>query len=274
MRRGCDGKGCRVGIERTEHRLVTVALGLLSTLVVSCTSPSAAPGSSAAAANTSISAVRGPALSPPTRPSLSLPTATLPSTPGPPRSVPPARTTSAVVAVTVTSTVTSTHGPVTTTVGPPKATAEPAPIVGDCPYLSADVVSSITGQHHGQTELVAFRPHPTCVFRRSDGGRLGTVRVIQAASPLAAVAAVNQHVPIADSLPVSQPSGWLGGSMTTGKSTQDSSAGSVYGVSKGNIAVIVRENESPSLKARLMAVCAIYGLKLQAGEPPELCSES
>jgi len=102
---------------------------------------------------------------------------------------------------------------------------------------------------------------------------LGTVRVIQAANAPAAVAAVNQHVPVADSLPVSQPPGWAGGSMTGSEQmAQDSSARSVYGVSRGSIAVIALENESPSLKARLMAVCAIYGLKLQAGAPPELCS--
>ena len=50
--------------------------------------------------------------------------------------------------------------------------------------------------------------------------------------------------------------------------TQDSSASSVYAVSKGNIAVVAEENESPSIKARVMAVCAIYGLKLKPDRRP------
>jgi UPF0176 protein len=112
-----------------------------------------------------------------------------------------------------------------------------------------------------------------CVFYRSDGGLMGSVRVIMAASPQAAVAAVNQHVPVAGSQPATQPSGWVGGSMTTpGQMTQDSSARSVYAVSKGTIAIVAEEEESPSIKARVMAVCAIYGLKLEAGQAPDYCS--
>ncbi len=173
----------------------------------------------------------------------------------------------------VTATVTRTNVGRTITVGPPKPTVTPAAVTGDCPYLSADVVSDITGQHHGPSELVNFQPHPMCVFYRSDGGLMGSVRIIQAANPQQAVAAVNQHVPIADSQPASQPAGWSGGSTTTpGQMTQDSTAGSVYAVSRGNIAVVAEENESPSIKARVMAVCAIYGLKLQAGPTPDYCS--
>ena len=146
-------------------------------------------------------------------------------------------------------------------------------MTGECPYLSADVVSVITGQHHGDTQLVEFEPHPMCVFYRSDGGLMGSVRIIEAANPQQAVAAVNQHVPIADSQPASQPAGWSGGSITSaGQMTQDSNAKSVYAVSKGNIAVIAEENESPSIKARVMAVCAIYGLKLGSGPTPDYCS--
>ena len=54
--------------------------------------------------------------------------------------------------------------------------------------------------------------------------------------------------------------------------TQDSQALSVYAVSKGNVAVVAEEDESPSLKARLMAVCAIYGLGLQPGPVPDYCA--
>ena len=135
------------------------------------------------------------------------------------------------------------------------------------------MVSEITGQGHGQTQLIPFAPEPMCVFYRSDGGLMGSVRIIQAGSPQQAVAAVNQHVPIADSQPASQPAGWSGGSMTTpGQMTQDSNASSVYAVSKGKVAVVAEENESPSIKARVMAVCAIYGLKLQPGPAPDYCT--
>ena len=54
--------------------------------------------------------------------------------------------------------------------------------------------------------------------------------------------------------------------------TQDSSAGSVYAVSKGNVAVVAEEDESPSIKARVMAICAIYGLSLEKGQAPDYCS--
>lgn len=146
-------------------------------------------------------------------------------------------------------------------------------MAGDCPYLDADVVSALTGQRHGQTLIIDLQPHPMCVFYRSDGGLMGSVRIIAAATPQAAVAAVDQHVPVAGSQPATQPAGWTGGSMTTpGQMTQDSSAGSTYAVSKGKIAVVATENESPSIKARVMAVCAIYGLKLQAGPPPDYCT--
>lgn len=177
-------------------------------------------------------------------------------------------------APTATVTRTSPGVTVTVTVAPPKATATPAATDGTCPYLSADVVSEITGQHHGQTQLVQFTPHPMCVFYRSDGGRMGSVRIIQAGSAAAAVAAVNQHVPVAGSQPATQPAGWSGGSTTSaGQMTQDSQAMSVYAVSKGTVAVVAEENESPSLKARLMAVCAIYGLGLESGPAPDYCAD-
>jgi Domain of unknown function (DUF2020) len=181
-----------------------------------------------------------------------------------------ATTTRATIAFATT--VTKVKPGQTITVGPPKPTPEPSAAAGDCPYLSADIVSFITGQHHGQTQLVSLEPQPRCIFYRADGGWMGSVSVIQAASPQAAVAAVNQHVPIAGSQPASQPAGWAGGSMTTpGQMTQDSSAKSVYAVSKGRIAIVAEENESPSIKARLMVVCALYDLKLETGLAPAAC---
>ena len=104
---------------------------------------------------------------------------------------------------------------------------------------------------------------------------MGSIRVIVAGSAQAAVAAVNQHVPIAGSQPASQPGGWSGGSITTpGQMTQDSQGTSVYAVSRGNVAVVAEEDESPSLKARLIAVCSIYGLGLEAGVAPDYCTAS
>jgi UPF0176 protein len=174
-----------------------------------------------------------------------------------------------------TATVTRTRpgATITVTVSPPKASAEPPAADGECPYLGADAVSDITGQHHGQTQLVKLDPDPMCVFYRSDGVRMGSVRVIRAASAAEAAAAVDQHVPIAGSQPAGQPAGWKGGSSTSpGQMTQDSQALSVYAVSKGNVAIVAEEDESPSLKARLMAVCAIYGLGLEPGPAPDYCT--
>lgn len=245
----------------TRSRMVA-GLVLAAMLSAGCTS---APTGGTPASGTSAVAASTPGR---TSPLSSAPAATAAnSTASPPTSSasPPTST--------VRTTVTRTKPGETVTVGAPEATAEPAAIPGECPYLSADVVYLITGQHHGPTQLVALQPHPMCVFYRSDGGLMGSVRVIQAANPQAAVAAVNQHVPVAGSQPATQPAGWVGGSMTTpGQMTQDSTAKSIYAVSKGNIAVVVEEEESPSLKARVMAVCAIYGLGLEPGQAPDYCS--
>lgn len=271
----------------TRRRLARAVLaGVLTVAVAGCTatapssspttalppvvaSVSAAPTTAATAATNRVGTITGLSTGRPgqsARPTADRSTSRAPTVrPTPRRGSPP-------VTVISTTTVTRTKPGVTTTVGPPRATAEPTPTTGVCPYLSADVVSEITGQHHGQTQLVQFDPHPMCVFYRSDGVRLGSVRVVQAASAAAAAAAVDQHVPIAGSQPASQPAGWTGGSSTTpGQMTQDSTAMSVYAVSKGNIAVVAEEDESPSLKARLMAVCAIYGLGLQAERTPDYC---
>jgi len=188
----------------------------------------------------------------------------------------PARTTATPARTTAVRTVTSTltAPPTKVTVGPPRATAEPEAVDGDCPYLSAAVVRNITGQRTGQTRLVHLTPQPMCIFYRSDGSELGRIRIIKAATPRAAVAAVDQHVPIAGSQPATQPPGWSGGSNTTpGQMTQNSTGKSVYAVARAGVAVVAQENESPSLKARTMAVCAIYGLGLQAGTAPEVCKE-
>ncbi len=168
-------------------------------------------------------------------------------------------TTRTVTAGTVTSeiatTVTSTAAGNTITAAPPPATSEPAPVDGPCPYLSDDAVAQINGQHTGTTQVIAVEPYPICVFSRSDGGALASVRVIEADTPQAAVAAVDAHVPIDASNPASRPPGWTGGSMVT-------DSGSVYAVSKGTIAIVAESNQQQSIKGRQMVVMTVENLGL------------
>lgn len=137
----------------------------------------------------------------------------------------------------------------------PPATDEPAPVPGDCPYLPDDQVADINGQHTGLTMIVAVSPHPICTFTRSDGGWLATVRIVQADSPAAAVAAVDQHVPVDRSSPADDPAGWSGGSMPTDR-------GSIYAVARGSVAVIAEANQPQSIKGRQLAGAAIANLGL------------
>ena len=137
----------------------------------------------------------------------------------------------------------------------PPTTDEPAPVAGTCPYLSDDTVADINGQRTGVTTVIEVDPHPICTFTRSDGGWLATVRIVQADSPAAAAAAVDQHVPVESSNPADDPAGWTGGSMATGD-------GSVYAVAKGSVAVIAEANQPQSIKGRQLAVTAIANLGL------------
>lgn len=171
------------------------------------------------------------------------------------------------------STVTKTRSGGTLTVGPPPSTSEPVPVQAECPYLSADQVSLITGQRHGPTEIIQVQPYPICRFYRSDGGLQATVRIIRTENAAAAVAAVNQHVPVDVSQPAAKPAGWSGGSITKGQQVADApNALSIYAVSKGTIAVVAEENEAPSIKARTIAICSIYALHLEPGPSPDYCS--
>lgn len=154
--------------------------------------------------------------------------------------------------VTVTA---GTPGPVADTGQPPPATDEPPPVAAACPYLSDDEVAEINGQRTGVTTIVAVPPHPICTFTRPDGGWLATVRIVAAATPEAAVAAVDQHVPIALSSPADDPAGWSGGSMRTDD-------GSIYAVSRGTVAVIAKANQPQSIKGRQLATAAITNLGL------------
>lgn len=155
----------------------------------------------------------------------------------------------------VGTTLTSTVAGATITATPPAPTAEPDAVDGPCPYLPDDAVADINGQHTGTTQTVAVSPYPICIFTRADGGALATVRIVQADTPQAAVAAVNQHVPIDKSNPASQPPGWTGGSMVT-------DSGSIYAVSKGSIAIIAESNQQQSIKGRQMVVDTVANLGL------------
>lgn len=151
---------------------------------------------------------------------------------------------------TVTSVISSAQ-----TAVPPPATDEPAAVSADCPYLSDTDVADINGQHTGQTQIIDVTPYPICVFGRSDGGWMATVRVIQADTPEAATAAVDAHVPIESSDPASQPPGWTGGAMVTADK-------SVYAVSKGPIAVVAESNQLQSIKGRQMVITTVANLGL------------
>jgi len=171
----------------------------------------------------------------------------------------PSATVSTVTAGTITSqvtnTVTSTAGGGTVLASPPPPTPEPAPVDADCPYLANDAVADINGQHTGTTQIIDVAPYPICIFTRSDGDPLASIRIIQADTPEAAVAAVDAHVPIDGSDPASQPPGWSGGSMVT-------DTGSIYAVSKGMIAVVAESNQQQSIKGRQMVITAVGNLGL------------
>jgi UPF0176 protein len=173
--------------------------------------------------------------------------------------VPTAGSTTTVTAGTVTTgdpaTITSTVAGATVVAAPPAETPEPAAKDGVCPYLTDDEIADINGQHTGTTQIIEVSPDPICIFSRSDGGFLASVRIIQADTPQAAVAAVDGHVPIEGSNPANQPPGWSGGSMVTG-------TGSVYAVSKGSMAVVAESNQQQSIKGRQMATDAISALGL------------
>jgi hypothetical protein len=176
------------------------------------------------------------------------------------------------VTTTIRSTITRTQSASVSTIGPPPSTNEPAAVDGTCPYLTTDWIAYTTGQRQGSTKVIATKPYPVCEFYRSDGKWAATVRIIQADSPASAIAAVNQHVPVEGSQPASQPQGWTGGLISEGAQTADADGKSTYAVSKDKVAVVAEENESRSIKARTIAVCAIFGAKLQTGTAPDYCT--
>ena len=175
--------------------------------------------------------------------------------------VPSSTLTSTIRVTVVNSTVTHTSTISVSTVAPPPATKEPGAEAGSCPYLPESDLELINGQHSGPTMLTAVKPYPICDFYRSDGGWQARIRIIEAASPEAAQAAVDQHVPVDQSGPATQPPGWSGGSMTT----PDGIAGndqvrSVYAVSKGRTAIVAESNQAQTIKGRQMVIEVVKNL--------------
>lgn len=128
--------------------------------------------------------------------------------------------------------------------------AEPPATPGACPFLTDDDVALDTGQRTGQTTISATSPHPVCIFVRTDGTDLATVRVLEFGTDAEATAAVDFYLPRKTSNPETKPAGWTGGSMST------PDGGSIVGVSKGRYAVIAVCNVK-SVAARQLVAHAI-----------------
>jgi hypothetical protein len=132
---------------------------------------------------------------------------------------------------------------------------EPTPGgVGPCPYLDTEFVAQSNGQHVSKVRTSADKPHPSCFFYALTGKLQLTVRVY-AGDAAVATALVNQVAPIDSSDPADEPAGWRGGYEAT-------DSGAVYAVAKQGVAVVVTTNQKQSVKARIVAVQAIAGLKL------------
>lgn len=172
-------------------------------------------------------------------------------------------TVTSTIRTTVTNSTVTRTGTRTTSYAPPPATKEPAPVPGECPYLATGDVSLINGQRPGQTMIIAVKPYPICDFYRSDGGWMARIRVIEAATPQAARAAVDQHVPVADSSPADQPPGWTGGSMPTPDGIEGNpDVQSVYAVSKARTAIVAESNQAQTIKGRQMVIETVANLGL------------
>jgi hypothetical protein len=129
----------------------------------------------------------------------------------------------------------------------------PAAIAAECPYIAADDVTLINGQHHGPTSIIPVKPYPVCIFTRADGGYMATTRIVVAATPAKAVAVVDEFAPIDQSFPVNDPAGWSGGAMSLPLGNADNPLNrSVYAVSKDKIAIIAESDQGQSIKGRQM----------------------
>lgn len=195
-----------------------------------------------------------------------------PAPPGSTTSAPLAGTTtqrSTVTTVPTTVTLSGTPTTVVTTptaatlIAPPSPTPMPEPVTGDCPYLTNAQVEDANGQHTGKTTVYILKPYDICVFTRSSGGFLAATQIVVADTAAQAAAAVNEHVPIGESYPVTHPAGWAGGAMSTPNGLPNyPDAGSIYAVSKGPIAIIAISNQKQSIKGRQMVSDIVANLGL------------
>lgn len=149
------------------------------------------------------------------------------------------------------------------TARPPAATPLPEARQASCPYLPDDQLILLTGQRNGPTTVIDTAPQPLCVFQRSDGGWMAAIRIFRAPDAAGAAAVVDAHIPVADSSPADQPAGWTGGYLTLPDGTPDyPESRTVYGVSKGDTAVIVWTNQEQTVKSRQVVIATIENLGL------------
>lgn len=147
-------------------------------------------------------------------------------------------------------------------------TALPEQQTGSCPYLPDDELILMTGQRNGPTRVIRTGlagpggEAPICVFYRTDGDWMATVRPFQTPSSAAAVAAVDARIPPTSSSPGDRPAGWAGGYQRLPDGAEEwPDARSVYGVSKGGRAVVAWTNRDQTIKARRIVEASIAALK-------------
>lgn len=233
-------------VDTVERMRARVLIGVLVLAVTAACGSTAGPGEASTSTN--------PATGQQTAGQQTAGQQTAPSTP--PDAVP-----TETVSEAPTTIVTTPTDP--TLIPPPPSTPEPAPTAADCPYLSNAEASEANGQRIAKTETIATEPYPICVFYRPDGTVMAATRIVVADTPDAAVAAVNQHVPVDESFPATHPAGWSGGAMSTPDGLPDyPDAGSIYAVSKGTIAVIAVSNQKQSIKGRQMVIDIVTNLGL------------
>lgn len=148
------------------------------------------------------------------------------------------------------------------------STTLPESETGTCPYLPDDELILMTGQRNGPTKVIKTGlaapggEAPICVFYRTDGDWMATVRPFQTPSPASAVAAVDARIPPKSSSPGDRPAGWAGGYQRLPDGADEwPDARSVYGVSKGGHAVIAWTNRDQTIKARRIVEASIAALK-------------
>jgi len=126
----------------------------------------------------------------------------------------------------------------------PRAARPPAPVEGRCPYVDADSVAGVVGQHISRTTVTPTRPHPGCSFYRPNGERAVEVAVSMRPGP---VQAQNEAISIGGR--AANPVDGLG----DGGVVAVTAGGAVLAVSKGRTLVVVRINQRSSLEAKEIA---------------------